>query len=218
MLVFSDDYPVWINETHRQCLIARIPHRNTYFLGPIWSLWLVSESSEEAKCSQLRLSFLSYCHWWPFMHLWLLFQLLVIKGAIIMTASSVLWWWAAMFPLITPSHSLIYCQPSSLCHAAISCLRGRELAWKTGKNQQARGEIDTSELCVWWIRKQPFSTKASECEWAFSLHNIVSKQESKRTSGILKMGSNIVKNTCKHADLMFHPTCSNCRHLFSLII
>ncbi len=76
------------------------------------------------------------------MHLWLLFQLLVIKGTIIMTASNVLWWWAAIFPLITPSQSLIYCQSSSLRHAAISCLRGRELAWKMEeKNQKARGEI-----------------------------------------------------------------------------
>lgn len=136
------------------------------------------------------------------MHLWLLFQLLVIKGAIIVTASNVLWWWAAIFPLITPSQSLIYCQPSSLCHAAISCLRGRELAWKMEKNQTGERLDWGWWMHAWWIRRQPPSTEASECEWVFFflLHNIVLKQEGKRASGKekTKRGHMCATHFCRH--------------------
>lgn len=85
------------------------------------------------------------------MHLWLPFQLLVIKGGIIMTASDVLWWWEPIFLLIMQSQSLILCQPSSSLHcAALSCPRGRELAWKIEKKtikkkKKARGGTEIWE-------------------------------------------------------------------------
>jgi len=84
--------------------------------------------------------------------------------------------------LITPSRSLIYCQPPFPCHAAISCLRGGELAWKMEgeENQEARGEMEIGECTFGWIRRQPPSSGAFRCEWVFSRHNVVFKTRKRR--------------------------------------
>lgn len=136
------------------------------------------------------------------MHLWLIFQLLVIKGPIIMTASSVLWWWVAIFPLITPSQSLIYCQPSPLCHAAISCLRGRA---RIDNRKKSTGEIreGTAEE-----RGEDFYlAKLLSVSGCFSSYNVVRRRKKNNIWWFRK--KTILNNRF---------ACSNSSNLISLII
>lgn len=114
------------------------------------------------------------------MHLWRLFQSLVIKGPIIMTASNVHWRWAAIFPLITPSQSLIYCQPffpvprsNLLSERQRACPENRVEGEKKSKGE--RGDRDWW-MRVWWIKRQPAFREASECVWVFFQNNFVSEQ------------------------------------------
>ena len=154
--------------------------------------------------------------------LWLLFQLLVIKGTIIMTASSVLWWWAAIFPLITPSQSLIYCQPSSPCHA-----EPQSPAWEAESSpgkwreniKEAGGETEIGER-TFDGSGDDLLLEASGWVGVLSAQYCLKTRKQKNIwwRKRVKYVRFTELNTCTHAGLMFHPTCSNCSNLFSLII